>query len=159
QPVRERTPGRGLVPISPHPGGRRRESSQRRGTVRGAVQHEQSIAPVQGGWRIVSVQPDREHAFIEGIGACGLGGAAELRRRVDGLLIAGVRYVLVDLTGAENVAPTTSAALAAAGRQLARRRGWLKTIGHGASSAARYQASLPDVFAMYQAAVRRGVVG
>jgi hypothetical protein len=73
--------------------------------------------------RIISVQPDREHTFIEVIGECGHAGVAELRQRVDGLLIGGARFVLVDLTGAGDVAPSTSLALAAAGRQLTRRKG------------------------------------
>ena len=106
--------------------------------------------------RIVSVQPDRDHAFIEVIGECGHAGVAELRQRVDGLLIGGARFVLVDLTGAGGIAPSTSSALAAAGRQLTRRNGWLRMVGHdSSSSAARYEASLPDLFTMYQAATRK----
>jgi hypothetical protein len=42
----------------------------------------------------VSVQPDRDRAFVEVIGVCGDEGVAELRHRVDGLLIAGARFVL-----------------------------------------------------------------
>jgi hypothetical protein len=61
---------------------------------------------------------------------------------------------LVDLTRAGEVAPATSAALAAVGRQLTRRNGWLRTIGHDSSSAARYEASLLELFRMYRAAVR-----
>ena len=114
--------------------------------------------PEPGRLRIMSVQPDREHAFVEVIGTCGHEGVAELRQRVDGLLIAGARFVLVDLTAAGEIAPTTNAALAAAGRQLTRRNGWLRTVGHDSSTAARYEASLLDLFAMYQAAVRPGVV-
>jgi hypothetical protein len=124
--------------------------------MRGAVQPEQYLTPDRSGLRITSVQPDREHAFVEVIGACGHEGVAELRQRVDGLLIAGARFVLVDLTEAGEVASTTNAALAAAGRQLTRRKGWLRTVGHDSSSAARYEASLLDLFAMYQVAVRRG---
>jgi hypothetical protein len=122
------------------------------------VQPEQYVTPDRSGLRIMSVQPDREHAFVEVIGTCGREGVAELRQRVDGLLIAGARFVLVDLTRAGEVAPTTSATLAAAGRQLTRRNGWLRTVGHDSSSAARYEASLLDLFAMYQVAVRRGTV-
>jgi hypothetical protein len=124
--------------------------------MRGAVQPEQYLTPDRSGLRITSVQPDREHAFVEVIGACGHEGVAELRQRVDGLLIAGARFVLVDLTEAGEVASTTNAALAAAGRQLTRRKGWLRTVGYDSSSAARYEASLLDLFAMYQVAVRRG---
>jgi hypothetical protein len=124
--------------------------------MRTAVQPEHS-ARHRSGVRIISVQPDREHAFIEVIGECGHAGVAELRQRVDGLLIGGARFVLVDLTGAGDVAPSTSSALAAAGRQLTRRKGWLRMVGHdSSSSAARYGASLPDLFTMYQAAVRKG---
>ena len=126
--------------------------------MRGAVQPEQYATSDPTGLRIMSVQPDREHAFVEVIGTCGHAGVAELRQRVDGLLIAGARFVLVDLTAAGEVAPTTNAALASAGRQLNRRNGWLRTVGHDSSSAARYEASLLDLFAMYQAAVRRGAV-
>jgi hypothetical protein len=122
------------------------------------VQPEQYVTPDRSGLRIMSVQPDREHAFVEVIGPCGREGVAELRQRVDGLLIGGARFVLVDLTGAGELAPTTGAALAAAGRQLTRRKGWLRTVGHDSSSAARYEASLLDLFAMYQAALRRGRV-
>jgi hypothetical protein len=124
--------------------------------MRVAVQPEQYPTPDRSGLRITSVQPDREHAFVEVIGACGHEGVAELRQRVDGLLIAGARFVLVDLTEAGEVASTTNAALAAAGRQLTRRKGWLRTVGHESSSAARYEASLLDLFAMYQVAMRRG---
>lgn len=122
------------------------------------VQPEQYVIPERSGLRIMSVQPDREHAFVEVIGSCGHEGVAELRQRVDGLLIAGARYVLVDLTRAGEVVPATSAALAAAGRQLNRRKGWLRTVGHDSSSSARYEASLLDLFAMYQAALWRGAV-
>jgi hypothetical protein len=126
--------------------------------MRGAVRPEQYVAREPSGLRIMSIQPDREHAFVEVIGACGHEGVAELRQRVDGLLIAGARFVLVDLTEAGEVAPTTGAALAAAGRQLTRRKGWLRTVGHDSSSSARYEASLLDLFTMYQAAVQRGTV-
>jgi hypothetical protein len=123
--------------------------------MRTAVQSEHS-ARQRLGVRIVSVQPDRDHAFIEVIGECGHEGVAELRQRVDGLLIGGARFVLVDLTGAGEVAPSTSSALAAAGRQLTRRKGWLRMVGHdSSSSAARYGESLADLFTMYQAAARK----
>jgi hypothetical protein len=122
-----------------------------------AIQSERSACH-RSGVRIISVQPDRDHAFIEVIGECGHEGVAELRQRMDGLLIGGARFVLVDLTGADEVAPSTVSVLAAAGRQLTRREGWLRTVGHdSSSSAARYGASLPDVFTMYQA-VRTGTV-
>ena len=125
--------------------------------MRGAVQPDQYVVPDRSDVRIMSVQPDRDHAFVEVTGACGDAGVAELRQRVDGLLIAGARFVLVDLSGAGEVAPTTSAALASAGRQLTRRNGWLRTAGPDSSSAARYEASLLDLFTMYQAAARRGM--
>jgi hypothetical protein len=44
---------------------------------------------------IRSVQPDRDHGVLEGAGALGHDDAAELRQRVEGLLVAGVRYLLV----------------------------------------------------------------
>jgi hypothetical protein len=126
--------------------------------MREAAQPEHHHIPTPPSLRIMSVQPDREHAFVEVIGTCGHEGVAELRQRVDGLLIAGARFVLVDLTAAGEITPTTSAALAAAGRQLTRRKGWLRTVGHDSSAGARYEASLLDLFAMYQAAVGRGAV-
>ena len=126
--------------------------------MRAAVQPENNVHDPPS-VRIMSVQPDRDHAFVEVIGVCSHEGVAELRQRVDGLLIAGARFVLVDLTAAGEVAPTTSAALASAGRQLTRRKGWLRTVGHVSSSAARYEASLLDLFAMYKAAMWRGAGG
>ena len=124
--------------------------------MRGAVQSEQCTTR-DPGLTIRSIQPDREHAFVEVIGAFGREGLPELQERVEGLLSAGARYVLVDLTEAGTVEPATSAALAPAGRELALREGWLRTVGHDPSSAAaRYEASLPDLFAMYQVAVRTG---
>ncbi len=123
-----------------------------------AVQPEQHTTPDRPSLRIMSVQPDREHAFVEVVGTCGHKGVAELRQRVDGLLIAGARFVLVDLTAAGEVTPITNAALASAGRQLTRRKGWLRTVGHVSSSVARYEASLLDLFVMYRAAVRMGAV-
>lgn len=126
--------------------------------MRGAVPPDQYVLPDPPSLRIMSVQPDREHAFVEVIGPCGHEGVVELLQRVDSLLIAGARFVLVDLTAAGEVAPTTNAALASAGRQLTRRNGWLRTVGHVSSSAARHEASLLDLFVMYRAAVRRGAV-
>jgi anti-anti-sigma regulatory factor len=124
-------------------------------SMRGAVQPEQYTARDPSGVRIMSIQPDREHAFVEVVGAFGHEGVPQLRERVEGLLIAGARYVLVDLSEAGPVEPSTSAALAPACRELAQREGWLRTVGHDSSSAAaRYGASLADLFAMYQVAVR-----
>ena len=115
--------------------------------MHGVVHSEQHVVPDRPDVRIMSVQPDREHAFVEVIGVCGREGVAELRQRLDGLMIAGARFVLVDLSGAS------------AGRQLARRNGWLMTVGHDSASAARYEASLPDLFTMYQAACGRARSG
>jgi hypothetical protein len=111
------------------------------------------------GVRIISVQPDRDHAFVDVIGECSGGGVGELRQRLDGLLVAGARFVLVDLTEVGGVAaPATSSVLAAAARQFNRRNGWLRMVGHDPSrSAARYQASLQDIFTIYQSAVQRDV--
>ncbi len=108
--------------------------------------------------RIISVQPDRDHAFVDVIGECSPDGVGELRQRVDGLLIAGARFVLVDLSEAGEVAPSMSSALAPAARQFSRRNGWLRMVGHDPSaSVARYQASLSDLFTIYQSAVRKDV--
>jgi hypothetical protein len=117
------------------------------------IQPQQYVKPDRPGLRIMSVQPDRDHAFVEVIGICGgREGVAELRQRVNGLLIAGARFVLVDLTRATEVAATTSATLSAAGQQLNQRKGWLRTVGHDSSSAAPHEATLLDLFAMYRAA-------
>ena len=119
--------------------------------MRGVV-YSQNGARGRSGLRIVSVQPDRDHAFVEVIGTCDHEGVAELRQRLDGLLIAGARFVLVDLTAADDVASTTPGALAAVGRQLTRREGWLRMVGNDPSpSAARYEASLLDLFTIYRA--------
>jgi hypothetical protein len=105
--------------------------------------------------RIMSVQPDREHAFVEVIGPSSNESATDLRQRVDGLMVAGARYVLVDLTEAGGVEPATGTVIADACRQLTRRNGWLLVVGHDSQSvAARYSASLPDLFQMYQAVVQ-----
>jgi hypothetical protein len=123
--------------------------------MRATVQPEHSACD-RSGLRIISVQPDRDHAFVSVIGECSGEGAGELRQRVDGLLVAGARFVLVDLTEAGEVAPSTGSALAASARQFTRRNGWLRTVGHDPSaSVARYQASLPDLFTIYQSAVRK----
>jgi hypothetical protein len=105
--------------------------------------------------RIASVQPDREHAFVDVVGVLDEEGIGELRQRMEGLLVAGARYVLVDLTEAVGAEPATSAALVAADQELVRRDGWLRTVGSESSAVtAPDEASLSDLFAIYQAAVR-----
>jgi hypothetical protein len=74
---------------------------------------------------IRTVQPDREHAVLEVIGVPGDDVADELRQRLEGLLVAGVRYLLVDLADA-GPADVVADALAAAGRRLRKRHGWLR---------------------------------
>ena len=70
---------------------------------------------------IRSVQPDRDHGVLEVAGALGQDNAAELRQRVEGLLVAGVRYLLVDLAEAGPCGPMAIGVLADAARLL---EGW-----------------------------------
>jgi hypothetical protein len=102
--------------------------------------------------RIVSVQPDLEHAVIEVVGAFDDDGVHDLRRRLDALLVAGARFVLVDLSRVSVIVPPLAAVLATAARELEPGRGWLRVIGDGRwSSKAAHEAALPELFAMYRA--------
>lgn len=104
----------------------------------------------ESGFVIRSVQPDREHAVLELVGTPGLESADELRQRVEGLLVADVRYLLVDLAEADAVDGVASV-LAATAQRLEERQGWLRV--HGQSSplpAGLTEATLGELFAMYQ---------
>src|ERR1700716_2473355 len=83
-------------------------------------------APPAPGPAIRSVQPDRGHGVLEVAGAVGHDNAAELRQRVEGLLVAGVRYLLVDLVEAGPCDPMAIGVLANGARLLEGRQGWLR---------------------------------
>jgi hypothetical protein len=101
---------------------------------------------------IRTVQPDREHAVLEVVGEPDHDTADELWQRVEGLLVAGVRYLLVDLSEA-GPADALADELAEAGRRLEERDGWLCVhpdpmwpVPGGLS-----EATLTEVFAIYRA--------
>jgi hypothetical protein len=103
---------------------------------------------------IISVQPDRDHAVLDVVGRMSEDGLDELRQRLDGLLVAGVRYLLVDLTRAE---PSESmlGVLASTTRRLQARQGWLRVHRDPlwSSSGEVDEATLPDLFELYQATI------
>jgi hypothetical protein len=114
------------------------------------------IAPMTArspsGFAIRTVQPDREHAVLEVVGTPGHDAVDELWQRMEGLLVAGVRYLLVDLSGAGPI-EAVAEALAEASRRLKERQGWLRVHGDlmwpvpdGLS-----EATLNEVFAIYRA--------
>jgi anti-anti-sigma regulatory factor len=100
---------------------------------------------------IRSVQADRDHGVLEVAGALGHDNAAELRQRVEGLLVAGVRYLLVDLTETGPCDPTVIAVLADAARLLEVRQGWLRINPNRTVPipAELDEATLSDLFAIY----------
>jgi hypothetical protein len=104
------------------------------------------------GFAIRTVQPDREHAVLEVVGTPGHDAADELWQRMEGLLVAGVRYLLVDLSEAGPI-DAVAAALTEASRRLKERHGWLRVHGDlmwpvpGGLS----EATLTEVFAIYRA--------
>jgi hypothetical protein len=100
---------------------------------------------------IRSVQPDREHAVLEVVGAPGLASVDELRQRVEGLLVAGVRYLLVDLAEAVPGDAVVSV-LAETARRLEERQGWLRVRQD--LSLRLPEATLGDLFAIYRAFAR-----
>lgn len=105
---------------------------------------------------ISSVQPDRDHALLTVTGWLVSAATAELAQRVEGLLIGGARYLVVDLSQAQGVHPEVIALLSATGRRLTADRGWLKLSGVGPAVLEELdEASLPDLFALYQAAIAR----
>jgi hypothetical protein len=103
---------------------------------------------------IRSGQPDREHAVLEVVGAPGPDSVDELRRRVEGLLVAGVRYLLVDLAEAVQ-GDAVVGVLAETARRLEERRGWLRVDRQGSSlPLGLTEATLGDLFAIYRAFAR-----
>jgi hypothetical protein len=104
------------------------------------------------GFAIRTVQPDREHAVLDVVGAPGHDAADELWQRLEGLLVAGVRYLLVDLSEAGPV-DAVADAFTEASRRLKERHGWLRVhqdlmwpVPGGLS-----EATLTEVFAIYLA--------
>jgi hypothetical protein len=77
------------------------------------------------GCAIRTVQPDREHAVLEVVGTPGHDAADELRQRLEGLLVAGVRYLLVDLSES-GPADAVTDTLTEGSRRLKARHGWLR---------------------------------
>jgi anti-anti-sigma factor len=110
-------------------------------------------APPAPGPAIRSVQPDRDHGVLEVAGALDHDNAAELRQRVEGLLVAGVRYLLVDLVEAGSCDPMAIGVLADAARLLETRQGWLRINPNRTVSIAAEleEATLSDLFAIYRA--------
>ena len=110
---------------------------------------------------IKSVQPDRDHGVLEVAGAFGHDNAAELRQRVEGLLVAGVRFLLVDLAEAGRCDPGVIGVLADAARVLEGRQGWLRINPNRAVPIAAEldEATLPDLFAIYRASSSTSLPG
>jgi hypothetical protein len=104
---------------------------------------------------IRSVQPDREHAVLEIVGAPGLESVDELWQRVEGLLVAGVRYLLVDLAEAVPGDAVVSVFVETA-RRLEERQGWLRVNLQCSSSlpVGLTEATLGDLFAIYRTFAR-----
>jgi hypothetical protein len=103
---------------------------------------------------IRSGQPDREHAVLEVVGAPGPDSVDELRQRVEGLLVAGVRYLLVDLAEAVQGDAVVSV-LAETARRLEERQGWLRVDRQGSSlPLGLTEATLGELFAIYRAFAR-----
>jgi hypothetical protein len=103
---------------------------------------------------IRSVQPDREHAVLEVVGAPGFECVGELWQRVEGLLVAGVRYLLVDLADAVPGDAVVSVLAETAGR-LEARQGWLRVNRQEASLPVGLpEATLGELFAIYRSFVR-----
>jgi hypothetical protein len=107
---------------------------------------------------IRSIQPDRDHALLEMVGAADAGSIDELRQRLDGLLVAGARYLLVDLTRAGRCDPAVISVLGRAAGRLAARRGWLRVLPNPAWPVHRDvdEATLSELFAIYRAATGSG---
>jgi len=104
------------------------------------------------GFAIRTVQPDREHAVLEMVGTPGHDAVDELWQRMEGLQVAGVRYLLVDLSEAGPI-EAVAEALTEASRRLKERQGWMCVHGDlllpvpdGLSAA-----TLNEVFSIYLA--------
>src|SRR4030081_742162 len=75
---------------------------------------------------IKSVQPDRDHGVLEVAGALCQDNAAEPGQGGEGLLVAGVRFLLVALAEVDGCDPVVIGVLADAARLLEGRQGWLR---------------------------------
>nr|WP_147201271.1 STAS domain-containing protein [Pseudonocardia asaccharolytica] len=90
-------------------------------------------------------------------GPLNVGATAELAQRVEGLLVAGARYLVVDLSQAHGVRPGVLRLLTTTSQRLMASRGWLKLSGAGPTLLAELdEASLSDLFTLYQAATGQG---
>jgi hypothetical protein len=104
---------------------------------------------------IRSVQTDRDHGVLEVVGVLGHDSAAELRQRVEGLLVAGVRRLVVDLAEAGPFDPAVIDVFTEAARVLEGRPGWLRVIPNRTQPLPEEldEATLPDLFAIYRASL------
>ena len=100
------------------------------------------------------IQPGHGHALLDIVGDVDDEGVLDLRQLLDGLLAAGARYVLADVSQASGFAPPVSALLRAGARYLQQRQGWLRILGSW-PGLADYEASLGEVFALYRLVCRR----
>jgi anti-anti-sigma regulatory factor len=118
-----------------------------------AVAPAATRGPTRPAPTIRSVQPDRHHGVLEVAGALGHDDATELRQRVEGLLVAGVRYLLVDLVEAGPCDPVAIGVLADAARRLEGRQGWLRINPNRTVNIAVEldEVALPELFAIYRA--------
>ncbi|WP_142064651.1 hypothetical protein [Pseudonocardia kunmingensis] len=118
-----------------------------------------ALRPGGGSPRPVAIRvvwPDREHAVIEMVGTVmSPGSVAELRERVDALLIGGLRFLLVDLSEAQPCDGAVRAVLADAATRLRARLGWLRIHPDPDMPPPPDQgvddATLPDLFRIYRA--------
>ena len=107
---------------------------------------------------ISSVQPDRDHALLAVRGRVAEGTGAELRQRLNGLLISGARYVVVDLSEVDGCDHAMVRVLANTGRRLDARQGWLRLVGGDQVEFDGFDAAtLLDVFTVYSAARARHI--
>lgn len=107
-----------------------------------------ALAWVQVGW---------EHALLVARGAIDDAVLADFDHRIAVLVDSGVRYVVADLSQVSSCCEGLVPALAAACRVLQQRRGWLRSVGAaGCVTAALDQATVTDLFAVYQATAATG---
>ncbi|MFC5996366.1 STAS domain-containing protein [Pseudonocardia hispaniensis] len=118
----------------------------------GMLDHERHPTGSTGKLTISSVQPDRDHALLTVVGMLDHEAVAELCRRTAGLLVAGARYLVVDLSQAHGAHAELLGMLAGVSRRLVARRGWLKLVGAGPAVMEELdEASLSDLFTLYRA--------
>ena len=100
------------------------------------------------------IRPDRDHAFLDVVGDFDDDGVHDLRQHLNDLFVANTRYVLADVSQTSGFTSPVSALLRAGARHLEQRQGWLRIVGPW-PGLAEYQASLGEVFALYQLVRRR----